>query len=381
MPGKVHPAAAGIDISRGKGNGPMRRMDIGRSRKLGLKSVVVEVFSLALAGATLLGAASAQEQDFFRGKQINIIVSAGPGTGYDLYARYLARHMGKYIPGNPTFVVQNMPGAGGLTATNHLYNRAPRDGLTIATVQGTLTFAQVGKSPSAQFDMRRFGWLGSANITSNVCAFTKAAGVESTEDLFKKKLIVGASGGSTEFVPNLLNAMLDTKFNVVKGYTSTQTVLVAAERGEVDGICGWGWDGAKVTGKDYFDRGVLSVRLESGNEPHPDLAAQRVPFMMDLVKDDEKKRLLQFLFSYLVYVRPFIAPPDIPADRLKMLQDGFAAAFKDPELLAEAAKADLDFRYVSPDQVKTALSQALDAPEDLKARAMEELRKAGWAGL
>ena len=132
-----------------------------------------------------------------------------------------------------------------------------------------MTYAQVGKSPNVQFDMRAFGWLGSANMTSNTCVFTKHAGIASAQDLLTKSVIIGASGGSTEFAPNLLNALIGTKFNIVKGYKSTSDVMPAMERGEVDGMCGWGWDSARVNGRDYFARGVISVGLDCANEPIP----------------------------------------------------------------------------------------------------------------
>jgi tripartite-type tricarboxylate transporter receptor subunit TctC len=335
--------------------------------------------------AVLAFGASAQAQDavadFYRGKQIKIIVGSAPGGGYDLHARTLARRFGKYMPGNPGLVVQNMPGAGGLAATNHLSTRAPRDGLTIGIVQGSQTFAQIGGSPNVQYDMRAFGWLGSANMTSNTCVFSKRAGITSAKDLLEKKVIIGASGGSTEFVPNLLNSLVGTKFDIVKGYRSTTEVMPAIERGEVEGLCGWGWDSARVNGRDYLARGVIAVGLESATERHPELAARGVPFMMDLVRDEEGKRVLAFLFSYLVYVRPFIAPPDLPADRLKTLQDAFAATLQDPELLAEAEKSGVEIRYISPAHVRVALAQAFDAPEAVKERGLAELRKAGWEGL
>jgi tripartite-type tricarboxylate transporter receptor subunit TctC len=348
-----------------------------------LGRIVGRLAGWGFAALVLGGAAQAQDSvaDFYRGKQIRIIVGSSPGGGYDLYARYLARHLGKYLPGNPSVIVQNMPGAGGLAATNHLHARATRDGLTIGIVQGSLTFAQIGKSQNAQFDMRGFGWLGSANMTSNICAFSKRAGIGNAQDLLTKSVIIGASGGSTEFVPNLLNALVGTKFNIVKGYKSTTDILPATERGEVEGICGWGWDGAQVNGRDYFARGVISVGLESANVRHPDLQARGVPFMMDLVSNEENKRILEFLFSYLVYVRPFVTPPDLPVDRLKALQTAFAATLKDPELLAEAEKGGVEIRYVSPEQVMTALGQAFDAPAHIKERGLEELRKAGWEGL
>jgi tripartite-type tricarboxylate transporter receptor subunit TctC len=336
-----------------------------------------------LGALAVSGPAPAQESvaDFYRGKQIKIIVGSAAGSGYDVYARLLARHMGEHIPGSPSVIVQNMPGAGGLSATNDLYARAPRDGLTIGAIQGSLTFAQVGKSPNARFDMRKFGWLGSTNKTSNTCVFSPRATIGSARDLLEKKVIIGASGGSTDFVPNLLNALVGTKFEIVKGYKSTSAILPAIEGGEVDGLCGWGWDSAQVTGRDYFARGIIAVGLENANERHPDLEARGVPFAMDLAKDEETKEILKFVFSYLVYVRPFIAPPEVPADRLEALQKAFAAALKDPDLLAEAEKASIEIRYVSPEQVKAALAQAFETPDAIKERGLEELRKAGWQGL
>jgi tripartite-type tricarboxylate transporter receptor subunit TctC len=319
--------------------------------------------------------------EFYKGKQIRIIAPSAPGGGFDLYARYVARHIGKHIPGNPAIIVQNMPGAGGLAATNHVYTRASRDGLTLGVLQGPLTYAQVGGSRNVQFDMRSFGWLGSANHTSNTCVFGKRAGISGADDLLKKSVIIGASGGSTEFVPNLLNALVGTKFNIVKGYKSTSTIMPAIESGEVNGLCGWGWDSARVNGRDYFNRGIIAVGLECGNERHPELGAKGVPFMMDLAKDEENKKVLAFLFSYLVYIRPFVAPPGVPADRLKALQDAFAATLKDPVLLAEAGKAGVEIRYASPQRVHATLKQIFDAPQPIKDRALDELKKAGWEGL
>lgn len=330
-----------------------------------------------------LGDAQAQDQvaDFYKGKQIRIIAASSTGGGFDLYARYVARYLGKHMPGNPSVIVQNMPGAGGLAAANHLHTRAAKDGLTIGIIQGPLTYAQVGKSSNVQFDMRTFGWLGSANVTSNVCVFSKRAGIEKADDLLEKSVIVGASGGSTEFNPNLLNALVGTKFKLVKGYKSTSDIMPAIERGEVDGMCGWGWDSARVNGRDYFTRGIISVGFESGIERNPELVERGVPFMMDFVRDQENKKVLTFLLSYLVYIRPFVTPPDLPGDRLKALQDAFAATLRDPELLAEAERTGVEIRYASPERVHRAMSQIFDAPDAIKKHALEELRKAGWEGL
>jgi tripartite-type tricarboxylate transporter receptor subunit TctC len=340
--------------------------------------------AILLATVLMFGAsAQAQESvaDFYRGKQVKMIVPSGTGGGFDLYARYVARHIGRHIPGNPSVIVQNMPGAGGLAAANFLHTRAPKDGLTIGTLQGPSTYAQVGKSPNVLFDMRTFGWLGSANVTSNTCVFTKRAGIKSANDLLTRTVVIGGSGGSTEYAPNLLNALVGTRFIIVKGYRSTTEVLPAMERGEVDGMCGWGWDSARVNGRDYLARGVISVGLECGIEPHPELAAQGVPFMMELTQDEEIKKVLNFLFAYLVYIRPFVAPPDIPPERLQALQHAFVATLKDPELLAEATKAGVEIRYASPERVRVAMSQIFDAPDAVRNRGLDELRKAGWEGL
>src|SRR5262249_21793682 len=196
----------------------------------------------AVAGSLVIAlalGAPAQARDpvaeFYKGKQVRIIVASATGGGYDLYARYVARHIGKHIPGNPTVIVQNMPGAGGLAASNHVHTRAGKDGLTIGVLQGTLVYAQVGNSPNVAFDMRTFGWLGSANVTSNTCVFSKRAGIAVGHDLLRKPVIIGGTGGSTEFVPNLLNALIGTRFTIVKGYKSTTDILPAIERGEVEG--------------------------------------------------------------------------------------------------------------------------------------------------
>jgi tripartite-type tricarboxylate transporter receptor subunit TctC len=344
---------------------------------------VRRIAALSVGLVALCAPAQAQDSvaDFYKGKQIRVIVPSAAGGGFDLYARYVARHLGKHVPGNPTFVVQNMPGAGGLAAANHLYTRAAKDGTVIGTLQGPSTYAQVGKSPNVQFDMRGFGWLGSANVTSNTCVFTKRAGIASADDLLTRKVVIGGSGGATEYVPNLLNATIGTKFTIVKGYRSTTSVLPAMERGEVDGMCGWGWDSARVNGRDYFRRGIISVGLQCANERHPELDAMGVPFMMDLTKDEEVKKILSFLFAYLVYIRPFVTPPGLPADRLKALQDAFAATMKDPTFLADAERGGVEIRYASPERVRAALDGIFNAPADVTTRALEELRKAGWEGL
>lgn len=336
-----------------------------------------------LTGVVLPYGALAQQgvADFYRGKQLNLLVGSAPGGGYDLYARHVARHMSEHIPGNPDIVVQNMPGAGGLIVANHLYTRAPRDGSTIAHIQGPLGIRQIAGARNVMYDMRKFGWLGSANNTSNVCVMAPRLGVKSAKDLVSREIVIGGSGGSTTYIPSFLNTVAGTKFKIISGYKSTNDVVIAIERGEVDGLCGWGWDSAKGNAKSLFERGVLQVGLDVGIKPHPELSKQGVPYVMDLVSDPQSRSALRFAFSYLVYIRPFVTPPEVPADRLKALQDAFAQTLKDKDFLAEAEKVDLEVRYVPPEEVKEALDEAFEAPDAVKKNAIAKLKEAGFGGL
>jgi tripartite-type tricarboxylate transporter receptor subunit TctC len=349
------------------------------------ETLTIKALSAAaiLPGLVLGVSASAQESpaSFYKGRAVNILVGSAPGGGYDLYARHVARHMGKHLPGNPDMIVQNMPGAGGLIAANTLYTRSPRDGSTIGHIQGPLSIRQVAGARNVQYDMRKFGWLGSANNTSNVCVMSPRANVKTAKDLLTREIIIGGSGGSTTYIPSFLNAVAGTKFKIIAGYKSTNDIVIAIERGEVEGLCGWGWDSAKGNAKGMFDRGVLRVGLDVGGSPHPELSKQGVPFVMDLVSDPENESILRFAFSYLVYIRPFVAPPDVPADRLKALQDAFAMTLKDAGFLAEAEKSDLEVRYVSPAEVMKALDSAFNAPEKVRQNAMAKLKEAGFEGL
>ena len=340
-------------------------------------------FAAILTGLTLSTGSLAQDSvaGFYKGKTLSILVGSAPGGGYDLYARHVSRHMGKHIPGNPDIIVQNIPGAGGLTAANTLYARSPRDGSTIGHIQGPLSIRQIAGARNVQYDMRKFGWLGSANNTSNVCVLSPRVPVKTGKDLLTREIIIGGSGGSTTYIPSFLNAVAGTKFKIIAGYKSTNDIVLAIERGEVEGLCGWGWDSAKGNAKGLFDRGVLRVGLDVGGQPHPELSKQGVPFVMDLVSDATSESALRFAFSYLVYIRPFVAPPEVPADRLKALQDAFAMTLKDQALLAEAEKSDLEVRYVSPSEVMKALDTAFNAPEDVKKNAMAKLKEAGFQGL
>ncbi len=338
--------------------------------------------SLALAGAaTAAQAQSVSVADFYKRTNINVIVGSGTGGGYDAYARLLARHMGRFVPGSPSMVVQNMPGAGGLKSANNLYMVAPKDGATIAILHNTLTLNQIAGSASVSYDMRKFEWLGSMSITSTICAFTGKAGVKQLSDVVTREVVIGASAGSTSMIPAILNSLVGTRFKQVKGYESTSNILVAMERGEVDGVCGWGWDSAKVQAMSAIERKAFGIGLDIANAQHPDLKKLGVPFVMDLMKEGANKQALDLILSTQYYNRPFAAPPGTPADRVAALRKAFADALKDKTLLDEAAKARMDIDYLSPEQVSGALDKAFSVPREVQTRAIEELKQTGWGGL
>lgn len=316
--------------------------------------------------------------DFYRGKQVSLIVPSGVGGGYDLYTRFLARFMGKYIPGNPTLVVKNVPGAGGITAANAMASTTAPDGLTIAMFQNTVTLNQLTKASAVRFDVRKFEWIGNMSIASTICALSGSAREFTPQDLLKKEVVIGATFGSPSMIPAVLNNLAGTKFKVVQGYVSTSNVQVAMEAGEVSGLCGWSWDGARVNGRDMFTRGIAKPVVDIAIQPQPELQKMGVPFLMDSLPDGDKKEALKVILSTQVYNRPFAAPAGIPQDRLTALRKAFADTMVDREFLEEADKLGLDISYLPPGRILELIKLALEAPPHIQTIAVDELNKAGF---
>jgi tripartite-type tricarboxylate transporter receptor subunit TctC len=340
--------------------------------------------AVAIFAASLGDGAKAQSiEQFYAGRSIDLYVGAGAGGGYDLYARLLARHMGNHMPGSPSFVVKNMQGAAGLKSANSLWSIAPKDGSAIGLIMYTLTINQLAGGRNVEFDMRKFRWIGSMNTVSTICAFTAKAGIKSVDDLLGREIVIGAAtgGGSTAIFPQLLNRLVGTKFKVIKGYDATSGVTLAMEKGEVDGLCGWGWDVAASQASQQFEKKIFVPWLNVAVSRHPVLDAQGVPFVMDLVKDGENKQILEMVLSPQYYGRPYAAPPGTPEDRLAALRKAFAATLADAKLLDEAEKAQIEVQYLEPEKIDAEIAKSFAAPEAIKKRAIEELTSAGWSGL
>jgi tripartite-type tricarboxylate transporter receptor subunit TctC len=320
---------------------------------------------LALGFAGLLafaGAASAQEPNF-AGKNITMIIGFGAGGGYDNWGRTVGRHIGKHLPGKPNVVPQNMPGGGSFTAANYIYTVAPKDGSVMGIIARDAPLGPISGMAGARFDSLKITWVGTPTTETNVCFAHKRAKVQSFEDLLKHELIIGNTGAGTGTYtyPKGLNGLLGTKFRLVSGFKVSTDVLLAIERGEVDGLCE-SWDSAYGKRPDLFKNGTLKVLFQAGPEVEDEIKA---PSIFTLVKTPEQKQALEYLYAGQGIGRPFVAPPDMPAGRVKMLRDAFNATMKDPEFLAEAKKSKLDVHPQTGEQLEALIKRIYATPKDL----------------
>jgi len=293
-----------------------------------------------LAVAALLwtqaGAALAQpNDDFYRGKTLQIDVGFGAGGGYDLWARTLARHIGAHIPGHPAVLVQNVPGAGSLTVLSRIYNTAPKDGTVIAAAARAAILGPLLGAVGARFDPRKLSWLGTPAIDTNVCIASKDAPVKTAKDLFEHTLITGDTGpgSGTYLYPRGLKELMGMKFQPITGFPSTADVFLAMERGEVAGVCE-ALDSINSRQPDWIPGKKVLPILQGGAEPDPEL--KDVPFVLDLARNDEERQALAFLYAGEGVGRPYVAPPDLPEGRLAILRAAFDATVHDPDFISDA---------------------------------------------
>lgn len=304
----------------------------------------------AVAFAAMMGtpfALNAQTvEEFYTGKNVELYIGYSVGGGYDIYARTLARHIGKHIPGNPTVVPVNMDGAGSLRMVNWLYTAAPKDGTVFGTFARAAPFDPLFGNQEAQFDALEFNYIGSANNEVSLCTAMARTGIETVDDLKANELIIGGTGGTADTVqfPKVLNAVFGTQMKIINGYPGGNDVVVAMEREEVDGRCGWSYSSVISTRGDWLEDGTLNVLLQMSTAKHP--AMPDVPLVMDLVQNDADRALLNLVFARQTLGRPFAAPPGVPQDRVDALRDAFMATMEDPEFLAEAAGLNLEITPV-----------------------------------
>jgi len=280
--------------------------------------------------------------DFFTGKTITIIVGADSGGGYDAQGRLMARHIGRFIPGNPSVVVQNMPGAGSLTAANQIYNVSPKDGTTMGLLQRGVFSAKFTNPQGVRFDLSKFNWVGNLSSETAVVIAWSATPFQKIEDVMQQEMLVGGTGPhiDTETTPRMLNALLGTKFKIISGYKGTTEAVLAMERGEVQGMGDWSWSNVKTRKPDFLRDKKIRVLLQVASEKMPDL--QDVPLAMDYVKSPADREVMELFLAQKSAARPVVAPPGIPAARIAAIRAGFDKMIEDAEFLKDAQSAKLE---------------------------------------
>jgi tripartite-type tricarboxylate transporter receptor subunit TctC len=315
------------------------------------------------------GVARAQiAPDYYKGKSVDIIVGYETGGGYDVYARLLARHMGRHLPGQPGVVVKNMPGAVSRAAGNYIASVAAKDGMAIATIARGLPQDELLGAPGIRFRSADFLWLGSMNNEVSVGVAWQTSTVKTIQEAMQKEMMVGAIADSLVF-PTVTNAVLGTKFKIITGYRSGGELSLAMERGELEGRMGWSWSSIQSTNPDWIrDKRIINL-VQFSTSRHADLPD--VPLVTELAKNAEDRALLELVFARQVMGRPFLAPGGMSKDVNDALRNGFDASMKDPQLLADAVKVKLEVNPVSGAEVQELVRRMFSAPASVVARAKE----------
>jgi tripartite-type tricarboxylate transporter receptor subunit TctC len=318
-------------------------------------------------------------EEFYRGKTVRIIVGFAPGGGFDVIGRLLARYLGKHIPGNPAIIVENMPGAAGGIAANHLYKAAPKDGTVLSVFAEPKIRDQLLQGEGIEFDARDFSWLGSTQVQTTICIARADTGITNFKDLQAgKELIVGTTGPGSNLhdFPAVLKSVLGANLKLVSGYEGTNRIAVALEGGELSGMCN-PWETLNATKSDWFSSNPPYVTnlVQQGTEKHPDLP--NVPMAEEFAQSTEDKQIIRAATSTLAISKPLAGPPGMPAERVAALRQALEATMKDPELIAEAEKAQVDLSYKAAEVVEATVKEILDTPPDAAERLKQALRAGG----
>jgi tripartite-type tricarboxylate transporter receptor subunit TctC len=324
--------------------------------------------ALAFLAAAATHATAQSVEEFYKGRQMSLIVGFNPGGAYDPYARSVARHLPRHLPGGPDIVVKNMQGAGSVRAANYLYNVAPKDGSELGLIAGSAALEPLFGVRPTKFDGLKFTWLGSANDEPGVCFSWHTSPIVTAQDLFDKEMILAASGGtSNQDFPMALNAVLGTRIKIVRGYNGTSSMMLAMERGEVQGMCGMVYAAVQTAHPDWLADKTVRILMQIGLERSDKMPG--IPFVMDFAKTEDDKRVLRLIVGWTIMGRPYLAPPGIPQDRKAALRRAFDATMKDPAFLADAAKARLDISPTTGEAIDRFLVDVYATPKPLVERA------------
>ena len=329
-----------------------------------------------LGAAPRVDAGSAGE-DFYRGKVIRIVVGFSPGGGFDTFARTVSRFMGKYVPGNPSVIVENMTGAGSLIAANHVYKVAKPDGLTIGAFNGNQILAQLVGGQGIAFDARKMEWMGAPGYNHDLCLLSQKTGVTNAEQWLASKTVFklagSAPGSTTDDVAKVLKEAIGLPIRLISGYKGTADMRVAVESGEVDGLCGFSWVSVRTTWRKAIENNLVSILMQSAPKAHPDLP--KVPLTISFAKTAEARQLIEagvhqpsaITYSYSI-------PPGTPKDRVQILRQAFLRTVKDPDFLSDAGKANLEIAPASGEEIEQSIHNLFKTPPAVVGKLKEVLR-------
>lgn len=303
------------------------------------------------------------------------ITSGSPAGGtYDATSRFLARHLPRFLPGNPKIIVQNAPAAGGLVALNQLFNTAPRDGTALAVVDGALMLEALFNNPAAKFDPRKFRWIGSRAAETPLCAVLSDRNVNTIADALEREVIVGAVGGSrTDHVPRALNTLLGTKFKIITGYPGSSELIVALEHAEIDGLCGWSWTTIKRRVPEWIANGKIKLIVQTGFRKANDIPD--VPLALDLVPAGNGRQIMRLLFSDTQIASPLVAPPGLADAKLAELRNGFDAALRDVQVQLDAMRQQIDLDPIDGSSLQKLIEEMFSLPAETTRRARDAIRQ------
>lgn len=321
-----------------------------------------------------LSAAAQPVGDFYKGRTITLLIGFGVGGGSDAWSRTVAQHMGRHVPGNPNIIPKNMPGAAGLKMTNYIYNAAPKDGTVFGLTNAGIPLEPLLHGKGVSFDPLKLNWIGSPDRDTTVCVARKDAAVKSLDDLATKELVVGASGsgGNTNVFPMFFANAFGMKIRVIKGYKGTREILLAAERGEVMGMCS-NYD--PLTRQSMYKRGKLRILFQAALKKDKDIDA---PLPTKFIKTDAQRKAFSFFLARMELGRPFVAPPGVPGDRVQALRRAFDATMKDPAFLADARKRHFNVVAMTGEELTAIIRRLYQTPKDavrLTAKALGRLKK------
>ncbi len=330
---------------------------------------------LLLMGRVEHSTAADDVERFYAGRKLSVVIGHEAGTGFDLYGRALARHLGRFIPGNPTLVPENMPGAAGFSSANWLFNAAAKDGSVIAIFAHTAPFEPLIGKGAGRFDASRFAWIGNLDAVVGTCGVAEHAGIAGFDELFTKEMLVGAGGagsaGPLSQFPTALRRLLGVKIKVIQGYRGSAEIRLALARGELHGICGLPLSTLKTEWRDDFAAGRFKILLQLGRERSAELPG--IPHVYDYSRTAEDRQVFDLIFGLQAMGRPFAAPPSVPAERVAALRAAFMAMAHDPAFRAEAAKLQIDVSPTSGEAVQEFVTRMYGSPKPVIERAKEAI--------